>query len=104
MGTLNAKGGVGGLARFANNQRLMSVDHSASMMTNRMVNLREIYWKGEEEAKAQKIKQRQEQRLRDHSVDKIQKLATIDVEKSLIDRELLTQNLKNKLMQQNKIN
>ena len=58
MGALNAKGGVGGMARFANNHKMMSVDHSSSMMTQRMVNLREIYWKGEEEAKAQRIKER----------------------------------------------
>ena len=32
MGILNAKGGVGGMARFANNHK-MSVDHSSSMMT-----------------------------------------------------------------------
>lgn len=30
------------------------------MITQRMVNLREIYWKGEEEAKAQQIKARAE--------------------------------------------
>jgi hypothetical protein len=33
MGTLNAQGGVGGLARFANNQRLNSISHSPSLVT-----------------------------------------------------------------------
>jgi hypothetical protein len=43
MGDLNKIGGVGGMARFANNGRLNSISHPPSMVTKRMVNLREIY-------------------------------------------------------------
>lgn len=33
MGILNARGGVGGIARFANNARFNSISHPPSMVT-----------------------------------------------------------------------
>jgi hypothetical protein len=53
-----------------------------------MVNLREIYKKGEEELEAEKLKRKREKYTRDHAEGQIARLASLDIYDKLVSLDV----------------